>query len=256
MISHVRRACSCLAYIMQWIQSPRVAVCARSTIMVAPRSEAAPYDVAAELWRFAQTAARSSVADVRAKARLCEVCKHVMEMEVRQLVVDAGNRPMLMHYSADGTPLSTKVRTQRQVSENLTVMREGRSQSELLVQHANFRTIDHAGNAVTRVMLRDPLPLAHGKGAWAIFACGAEWATSLRQRGHRGIAVQHYCFDRAGYSASQRMFRPHQVVVAPPLQRHRAQEGLAHCHRELAELVRAIVGVHRELAGSSLTART
>ena len=88
---------------MQRMHSSRVAGGAHYAIMASHRSVAAPYDVAAELWRFAQTAARSSVVDVRAMARLCEVCKHVMEMKVRQLVADAGNTPILMHYSAGGT---------------------------------------------------------------------------------------------------------------------------------------------------------
>ena len=174
-----------------------------------------PHNVAQELARFAQIALKTDKQDVRRMACLCEAGKHVMELQVCQLVVAAGTSPCLMCYSSDGTPLSTKQRTKTKVTEHVTITREGRRGHELLTQHAFYRYIDHMGVAHSAVLLRDPLPLIHGKAAWALFSCGADWAKTLRQRGHRGIAIQHYSFDRAGYSALQRMFRQRHIQQAP-----------------------------------------
>ena len=71
------------------------------------------------------------------------------------------------------------------------------------------------GVARSAVLLRDPQPLTHGKGAQALLSCGIGFAKTLRQRGHRGIAVQHYTFDRAGFSALQRFFKQRHIQMAP-----------------------------------------
>ena len=174
-----------------------------------------PPDVAQELARFAQVALSTTRQDGRRMACLCEAGKHVMEMEVTRLVAAAANSPCLMSYSSDCTPISSRVRTKRKLTEHTTISREGQQDHELLVQHAFYRFIDHMGVAHSAVLLRDPQPLTHGKGAQALLSCGIGFAKTLRQRGHRGIAVQHYTFDRAGFSALQRFFKQRHIQMAP-----------------------------------------
>jgi hypothetical protein len=180
--------------------------------MAAPSS---PPDVSVELARFAEVALKTTRQDARRMACLCEAGKHIMDMEVNKLVAAAANSPCLMSYSSDCTPVSSRLRTKRKMTEHTTISREGQQDHELLVQHAFYRFIDHLGVAHSAVLLRDPQPLTHGKGAWALYSCGVEFAKTLRERGHRGIAVQHYTFDRAAFSALQKLFKQRHLQMAP-----------------------------------------
>ena len=198
----------CIAFVffsVAYVPKPR-------HLMAAPPS---PPNVAQEIARFAQVVLKTDRQDGRRMACLCEAGKHVMEMEISRLVIAAAGAPCLMTYSSDCTPISSKLRTKRKMADHATVTREGQQEHELLVQHAFYRYIDHMGVAHTAVLLRDPLPLTHGKGAWALFSCAADFAKTLRQRGHRGTAIQHYTFDRAAFSALQRMCKQRHIQLAP-----------------------------------------
>ena len=77
-----------------------------------------------------------------------------------------------------------------------------------------MRWIDVAGKAKTIPLLRDPLPLTHGKGALAIFQAGVDYVPTLRQLGHKGLSVQHYKFDRALLEPLQRLFTQRHAALA------------------------------------------
>lgn len=49
--------------------------------------------------------------------------------------------------------------------------------------------------------------LGEGKTAWALYAAGRASLPTLRELGHEGIAISHYTFDRACFSALQRSFK-------------------------------------------------
>ena len=55
-------------------------------------------------------------------------------------------------------------------------------------------------------LLQDILPLTHGKDAIAIFSAGFHFIQSPRSLGHRGIAINHMCFDRALLKPLSRLF--------------------------------------------------
>jgi hypothetical protein len=95
-----------------------------------------------------------------------------------------------------------------------TVKRQGGATLEYLVQHGLLRTYDANGVAQTAVVLRDPLPLTHGKTAWAVFAAGIAFVPTLRQLDHAGIAVQHYVLNRALHGALVRHFAQHHALLA------------------------------------------
>ena len=70
----------------------------------------------------------------------------------------------------------------------------------------------------TKVLLSEPTPLTHGKTADAqITASRANWYT-LRQLGHCGCAVEHYCWDRASIEALDRETRKWHLQQVPPTQ--------------------------------------
>eukprot|EP00969_Alexandrium_andersonii_P341100 15077681-Alexandrium_andersonii.AAC.1 len=129
--------------------------------------------------------------------KVVEVCKVFFKQQAEQLVQAANGLPVLRSYSSDGTPLHTRARFSTQVGQQQKVVREGGQTHEYLVQQAFLRYIDASGAAHTVPVLRDPLPLTHGKGGWAVFQAGIEFLPTLRQLGHTGISVEHVAFDRA-----------------------------------------------------------
>ena len=94
------------------------------------------------------------------------------------------------------------------------VKREARETSEFLVQVGFARRLDPSGKAVTSCILRDPVPLVHGKAAWSLFSCGRDFFRTARQQGHRGISIAHYSFDRAAYSPLQTKFLQYHASMA------------------------------------------
>ena len=93
------------------------------------------------------------------------------------------------------------------------VVREGGDDQGLLVQRAIFQYADGAC-CHTAGQFRDPMPLTNGKTGAAIFSASLSFVKTLRQMGHRGIAVQHYSFDRAMHSYILRRFRQHHSALA------------------------------------------
>eukprot|EP00959_Pyramimonas_sp_CCMP1952_P068168 1422844-Pyramimonas_sp.AAC.1 len=53
----------------------------------------------------------------------------------------------------------------------------------------------------------DPRPLTKGKTALAEFASFRENGTTLRQAGFQGCVLEHYCWDRAKFSALSRLVK-------------------------------------------------
>jgi len=144
---------------------------------------------------------------------LCEVAHGFFQAKFRGAVRQAAGLPVLVTYSSDCTPLHIRERFIAKVGQ-LRVVREGARTHDFLVQQAFLRYFDASGSHQTTTVLRDPLPLIHGKGAWAVFAAALDFLPSLRELGHQGIAVQHYVFDRALHSALCRQFRQRHMAVA------------------------------------------
>ena len=74
-------------------------------------------------------------------ARLCESGKQLLKSKAYDLVSEAEGRPVLFHYSADGTPLATRQRVVAEVGQGRRVSMQGRATEEYLVQHAFYRHI-------------------------------------------------------------------------------------------------------------------
>ena len=146
-------------------------------------------------------------------AKICEVSKAFFRNQVETLIAETNGQPMLYSYSSDGTPLHTKDRVVKQLPTGQKVTRSGGAGHEYLVQQGFVRTLGFDGHK-TLAILREPLPLQHGKSAGALFAAGVAFLPTLRELGHNNIAISHYCFDRGAFSAVSRLFHQHHVALA------------------------------------------
>lgn len=175
--------------------------------MASSASQSSGPEVHALLARWARPGVSLSDMEVRRAARLCEATKAFLEGRAHELIQKAKGSPVLVSYSSDGTPLSSRRRASAEWQKGQSVVRSGRGTDEFLVQHCFYRFLDHSGEAQTAVVLRDPLPLTKGKTALALFAAGGAFLRCPQSLGHSGIVVAHYAFDRAGFSALQRLLR-------------------------------------------------
>ena len=82
----------------------------------------------------------------------------------------------------------------------------GRNTDEYYIQAAFFRYIDHVGQHQTRLLFAPPVALTQGLGADAQFAVGCRLSKTLRERGHKGICINAYVFDRKGIERLARFY--------------------------------------------------
>ena len=155
---------------------------------------------------FARASKVYSDSDRYISARLCEAGKAFLNERVHNVIREAGEAPILSSYSSDGTPIKT---VQRMVAadDKHRVVRKGGSGMEYLVERFFVSAKKKFGQPVAAVSFRDPVPMTAGKSAWAIFACGRQFMPTVREMGHRGIAVNHYCWDRAAFSILEKRFQ-------------------------------------------------
>lgn len=172
------------------------------------------WSIATLVQRFSKACLNTTRDESVLVSRLCEVGKAYLQEKARTLIQNAVGQPVLVHYSSDGTPLSSKKHI-KAVSSNFSSSKLMRDTDEYLVQHVFYRTIDALGTPSTVTLLRDPLPLSCGKTALAQYSCGKSFFQNARQLGHVGISIATYTWDRAGYSALARIWRNHHTMMAP-----------------------------------------
>ena len=136
--------------------------------------------------------------DVSRAAKLCEVVKHYLTNKAKSMVASASGRAVLYSYGSDGTPMLTRASFSSTLGGH-TVRRYAGKSVEFLVERGFVKTTDGVGEPIVASLSRDPVPLLHGKTSWHIFPPACAFFPLLQRLGHRGIAVSHYCFDRAIY---------------------------------------------------------
>lgn len=138
--------------------------------------------------------------------RVTEACKSFLRLRFLQSIKDAANRPLLLSYSADGTPVRTKVNiTQR--SESSSCRRGGYGTKEYYVQNCFLMFRDESGGLTVRALLRDPIPMTEGKTVRATAAMAVDFVPNPRAFGHAGLIVRHAAFDRAQFAPLQKLLR-------------------------------------------------
>lgn len=145
--------------------------------------------------------------------KLCEVIKHHMKTRIATFLGRAASRPVLYSYSCDSTPMKASVRISGQeLAPGVPVDRRGKRCIEFLLQRGWYKTV--AADCSTQMIpvLEDPRSLTAGKTAWHLFTAAKQFSPLLQERGHEGISIAHYAFDRAIFSAlCRRMAQRHEL---------------------------------------------
>ena len=142
-------------------------------------------------------------------AQLTEGLKAFLHDQASSFVVESGVLPILRSYSSDCTPIKAKKRIVASAGE-MRVVRVGGSGQEYLLQAGFLQYQNAQGDWKIVVVLRDPVLMSTGKGHLKLFAAGRAFLPMLRELGHRGLVVEHMVFDRAAFSALNRIFRQQQ----------------------------------------------
>jgi len=145
--------------------------------------------------------------DMPTLAKLCEVGKEYLRVRVRDVVRRAETRAILFSYASDGTPLLTKESIVAKTSDHRTVVRKAGKGTEFLLQRATLKTTSGMGDPIVVSLLRDPVPLTHGKSALHECTAACQFHPLVRQLAPKGVILTHYCFDRALFSALDRLMR-------------------------------------------------
>ena len=170
-----------------------------------------------ELQSLCQASGTFMPSQIQSGHRIAEIGKHVLVAGVEELLKNEGShKPIITSKSADGTPVSASVSKRFRLHlVGKRFRRSGRACKELLLNNEYFRWISSTGEVVTRCLLQDPLHLEYGKSVHSIYAaCKRDWK-SLREMGHKGISIEHYCYDRLGFQAHERTWRQWHAMNAP-----------------------------------------
>ena len=149
----------------------------------------------------------------------CEVIKETLRRGAQGLIADAAGRPILTSKSCDGTPITVTHHKTYNQPGGKRVKKVGKQGVEFLVANQFVRSdIGVGGAMLTKVILGEATPLEHGKTVPAILlACRQHWHR-LRDLGHMGCAIEHYCWDRMGIVALETQTRQwHAEQPLPPL---------------------------------------
>lgn len=166
------------------------------------------------LGRLAQPSMIAARSERREIAKMANLVSDMMYAEVRAWSEAAGEDAAMQVYSGDGTPVrTTKRRTVRLFGKQ--AKRSGKNTNEYFIQTAFFRFIDATGAHHSQMMFAPPLALTKGLGADAQYSAGVRFSQTLRERGHRGLCLNLYTFDRKGIDRLARFY----------FQRHTEAEG-------------------------------
>lgn len=131
-------------------------------------------------------------------AKLCEVVKHFMKSEAISMITRRYDEPIMMFYSADSSPASTKELYAASMGAT-TVRRKGRRANDLLVQ----RMFLLAPDGECKVVVDEPRTMCE-KTAWCHTEAFRRMFPNPRNLGHRSIVVIHGVWDRAIQAACAR----------------------------------------------------
>ena len=153
------------------------------------------------LRKHASASSVLSVMDTQVVERLAECSKAFLALKAKTLICQHSEEPILVSYSSDGTPLTTKETFTRGVGR-LRVTRKGGSVSEYLTQRMFVQIVD--GQRV--IVFKDPVKL-EDKRAICLLTAACNFFETPRELGHIGLCVSHFCWDRAIYSAMDRLLK-------------------------------------------------
>ena len=106
-------------------------------------------------------------------------------------------RAVLTSYSADATSYITRGRTAVAHASSSTIKRRGKLPCEFLSERLFLKRCEPGQAIQSQAYIAPPRLLHAGKQAGNAFHACCELVPTWRLKGHDGILIQHYCFDRA-----------------------------------------------------------
>lgn len=131
--------------------------------------------------------------------RGCEVLRDGLRARVMKIFRLNRDRPLLVQYGSDCTPLLTKERYQHSVG-GVSVVRGGHSSHEFLIQRTFIQALGERPVALVEV----PIAMAC-KTAYAHLGAKRQLLKNPREIGHRGLVVEFHKYDRALKSSLGRL---------------------------------------------------
>ena len=125
------------------------------------------------------------------------------------MIEKAQGRPLLFSYGADSTPLPallSKVTQSFEVAGSVHHRQAGTA-VDFLAQIGFLKARTASGDTVIGCLASPPRALSAGKSSWNCFTAQGEFFPHLRRLVPKGIIVQHCAFDRALFSAMERLER-------------------------------------------------
>jgi hypothetical protein len=140
-------------------------------------------------------------------SKICEVIKAFLYRKAQAAIAQARGRAILFTYASDGTPLLTQKTVTAKTEAGQTVVRRGGHGVDFLMQRAFLRTSDDKGGAVIACVIADPVPMTAGKSATHQYTAAKDFFPLVKELGHKGVCITHYCFDRAGYAPVSKLLK-------------------------------------------------
>ena len=144
--------------------------------------------------------------DLRVLAVLVESGKAFLKRRAESFIKALDDRPLLMSYSGDGTPIKTKTSASFS-SDGTTVIRCGSGSQEYYVHNCFLMCMSTDRKLSGVAILDEPRPMTNGKASPACASFAREMLPKPRELGHGGVLIRHLTFDRAMYSAVCRILR-------------------------------------------------
>ena len=145
--------------------------------------------------------------------QLAQCCEHYLVQHEAELIAANPGLPIVQHLSADGTPVQMPHATTVSITPNSKKRSTGKSTQEYLLCLCFTRFHAPDGSVQTGVRFNHPIPLTNGKGHHAVFATIRDTFKTLRELGHKGIAIQGYSFDRALFSIHKLFYQLHKYLA-------------------------------------------
>ena len=149
-------------------------------------------------------------------AAVCEATKEMLLSRARRLVSESVGLPLLASKSCDGTPIRCQHWSTNKLPGGKLIRSRGKQGREVLVCNQFVRYQDPGLGWRTACILSEPVPLTKGKDVPHILSAAHQTWHTLRALGAKGCVVEHYCWDRAGITALERMVRHWHMTQAVP----------------------------------------
>ena len=164
-----------------------------------------------EILRLGSVATSMDTKEKAESVKVSEALARRLDDKVVNLISASGARPVLHQYTSDGTSYKT-THHEPMLDTTEPVKRSGKKLSTFLCERSYFVGADSSGEKQGLVVVKQPRYMVHGKTAM-------HEGTALRQAHHlpsiksAGIKVTHYAFDRAVFSALERVAHNHHRLV-------------------------------------------